>query len=339
MKKIWKLFAVMLFLFMGINTTRAATLSVEKTGYYFERGNGDGSIHSSYFLKNFYMDNKDAYCIEPGTPEGDSSTNYVLGSINNTTYNAGTMKKVALIAYFGYNYPGHNTQKYRSATQGLIWKEYFGENSWYKFSTEKNGAGETMSGVVYAVQISTDNGTTWTNYTPEGATAALELTTNASGQIQLQNFPITYREQPARFRFVEKSTPDTGYIIDNANLDYFYAQADGKTIVVHADGTQEAAATTATINALNEKPEIVKTVKLDDGTYDEQASASLTDTISFNITTDVPTAIADMTTFTVEDELPEGLTGRTNMKVQGLSDGNKTDLAANAYTKTEAGKK
>ena len=205
--------------------------------------------------------------------------------------------------------------------------------------TKKNGAGETMSGVVYAVQISTDNGTTWTNYTPEGATAALELTTNASGQIQLQNFPITYREQPARFRFVEKSTPDTGYIIDNANLDYFYAQADGKTIVVHADGTQEAAATTATINALNEKPEIVKTVKLDDGTYDEQASASLTDTISFNITTDVPTAIADMTTFTVEDELPEGLTGRTNIKVQGLSDGNKTDLAANAYTKTEAGKK
>ena len=142
MKKIWKLFAVMLFLFMGINTTRAATLSVEKTGYYFERGNGDGSIHSSYYLKNFFIDNKDAYCIEPGTPEGDSSTNYVLGSINNTTYNAGTMKKVALIAYFGYNYPGHNTQKYRSATQGLIWKEYFGENSWYKFSTEKNGAGE-----------------------------------------------------------------------------------------------------------------------------------------------------------------------------------------------------
>ena len=142
MKKIWKLFVVMLFLFMGINTTRAETLSVEKTGYYFERGNGDGSIHSSYFLKNFYMDSKDAYCIEPGTPEGDSSTNYMLGNINNTTYNAETMKRVALIAYFGYNYPGHNTQKYRSAAQGLIWKEYFGENSWYKFSTEKNGAGE-----------------------------------------------------------------------------------------------------------------------------------------------------------------------------------------------------
>ena len=142
MRKIWKLFVVMLFLFMGINTARASTLSVEKTGYYFERGNGDGTIHSSYFLKNFYMDSKDAYCIEPGTPEGDSNTNYSLGDISNTTYYSNIMKRVALIAYFGYNYPGHNTQKYRSAAQGLIWKEYFGENSWYKFSTEKNGNGE-----------------------------------------------------------------------------------------------------------------------------------------------------------------------------------------------------
>ena len=204
---------------------------------------------------------------------------------------------------------------------------------------KKNGAGETMSGVVYAVQISTDDGATWTNYTPEGATAALELTTNGSGEIQLQNFPITYREQAAKFRFVEKSTPDAGYIIDNANLDYFYAQADGKTVIVHADGTQEAASTSATINALNEKPEVSKTVKLDDGTYDDQASASLTDTISFNITTDVPTAIADMTTFKVEDELPEGLTGRTNIVVKGLKNGNTSNLATDAYSKTESGNK
>ena len=204
---------------------------------------------------------------------------------------------------------------------------------------KKNGAGETMSGVVYAVQISTDDGATWTNYTPEGATAALELTTNGSGEIQLQNFPITYREQAAKFRFVEKSTPDAGYIIDNANLDYFYAQADGKTVIVHADGTQEAASTSATINALNEKPEVSKTVKLDDGTYNDQASASLTDTISFNITTDVPTAIADMTTFKVEDELPEGLTGRTNIVVKGLKNGNTSNLATDAYSKTESGNK
>ena len=204
--------------------------------------------------------------------------------------------------------------------------------------TKEDAAGETMDGVVFDVQISTDDGATWTNYTPEGQTSSLRLTTE-DGQIELQNFPITYKEKAARYRFVEVSTPDDGYIIDNAQVDYFYVQADGKTIVVHSDGTQDTAADPAAITVTNEKPTVSKKVKLDDDTYGDQASAALTDTISYYISSDIPTVIADMTTFKLEDELPDGITNRTNVEVKAIANGNLVDLPTNAYQKNETGNK
>ena len=117
-----------------------------------------------------------------------------------------------------------------------------------------------------------------------------------------------------------------------------YAQADGKTIVVHADGTSEAAAVEGALTVTNEKPVVTKTVKNDDNSYTEQASASATDTISFNVNATIPSAIENMTTFTLKDELPDGLKDRTNVVVKGVSGATKTTLATTAYTKTEAGK-
>ena len=195
-----------------------------------------------------------------------------------------------------------------------------------------------MKNVVFTVQVSTNGGTTWADYTPEGASSVLELTTGDAGTIKLEDFPITIGGQPAYFRFVEKSVPDTEYVIDNSHLDYVYAQADGKTIVVHADGTSEAAAVEGTLTVTNEKPVVTKTVKNDDNSYTEQASASATDTISFNVNATIPSAIENMTTFTLKDELPDGLKDRTNVVVKGVSGATKTTLATTAYTKTEEGK-
>ena len=203
---------------------------------------------------------------------------------------------------------------------------------------DANNNNAALSGVVFTVQVSTDNCATWTDYVPEGASTALTLTTGAAGTVSLNDYPITIGGQPAYFRFVEKSVPDTEYVIDNSHLDYVYAQADGKTIVVHADGTSEAAAVEGTLTVTNEKPVVTKTVKNDDNSYTEQASASATDTISFNVNATVPSAIENMTTFTLKDELPDGLKDRTNVVVKGVSGTTKTTLATTAYTKTEEGK-
>ena len=88
--------------------------------------------------------------------------------------------------------------------------------------TKKDQKNNPIQGVVFTVQISTDNGTTWTDYVPEGASTALTLTTDAAGQVKLEDYPITVGEKDARFRLVETSVP-AGYeknIIDNSRIPF-----------------------------------------------------------------------------------------------------------------------
>ena len=199
--------------------------------------------------------------------------------------------------------------------------------------TKVDGAQVPMQGVEFKVQISTEENT-WVDYIPEGETAVKTLTTDVNGQVSLENYPISYRGADAKFRLVETSVPDKTYIIDNKNLDYIYAQADGKTVVVHADGTEEAAAEVGQLKMMNENPQIVKKAS---GNLDV-VSANATDTITFNVTLDVPSIAADMKTFKMVDTLSAGLTGRSNIVVKGLKDEVEEVVNASAYTKTEAGK-
>lgn len=202
--------------------------------------------------------------------------------------------------------------------------------------TKLDGEQEPMAGVKFKVQISTEENV-WTDYTPEGATEVLTLTTDANGEVKLENYPITVNEKAAKFRFVETEVAE-GYIIDNSQLDYVYATADGKTVVVHANGDAEEAAETGMLQMINEKPAAVKTVKTDDGSYADVASVNATDVVSFNVTVDVPTVIANMSTYTLTDTLPAGLTNRTNLVVKGLlrQGGAEENVATDAYTKTDA---
>ena len=202
--------------------------------------------------------------------------------------------------------------------------------------TKLDGEQEPMVGVEFKVQISTEDDV-WTDYIPEGADEVLTLTTDAAGEVKLENYPITFQEKAAKFRFVETVVAEE-YIMDNSHLDYVYATADGKTVVVHADGSAEAAAETGVLQMINEKPVAVKTVKTDDGSYADVASVNATDVVSFNVTVDVPTVIANMSTYKVTDTLPAGLTNRTNVVVKGLpTDGGEAEeVAAAAYTKTDA---
>lgn len=96
--------------------------------------NRDGNLFWPY--KEFAIDGITSYCIEPfvSTPSdlGDGATEDDYNSYLESTWeniDEALRSKISLIAYYGYDYTGHNTSKYRLATQALIWEVLLRENT------------------------------------------------------------------------------------------------------------------------------------------------------------------------------------------------------------------
>ena len=195
-----------------------------------------------------------------------------------------------------------------------------------------------MQGVEFKVQISTSvDGAwgAWSDYVVDGQ--VLTLTTNEEGKITLENLPITYNGEPAKFRVVETVVGEE-YIMDNKYPSEIEVQPDGTVVVTDTrTNTAAPAAEVGQIEIVNEKPEVVKQVLNQDGEYADLTSASLTDTLTFKITVDVPTVIQDLETYTLTDELPAGLSNVENLQVKALVGDQNTEkeLAQDTdYTKT-----
>ena len=195
-----------------------------------------------------------------------------------------------------------------------------------------------MQGVEFKVQISTSvDGAwgAWSDYVVDGQ--VLTLTTNEEGKITLENLPITYNGEPAKFRVVETVVGEE-YIMDNKYPSEIEVQPDGTVVVTDTrTNTAAPAAEVGQIEIVNEKPEVVKQVLNQDGEYADLTSASLTDTVTFKITVDVPTVIQDLETYTLTDELPAGLSNVENLQVKALVGDQNTEkeLAQDTdYTKT-----
>ncbi|MGM9875695.1 MAG: SpaA isopeptide-forming pilin-related protein [Bacilli bacterium] len=141
MKKISKF----LFMFVGAFVTMvcglqnvfASTLNYDFSGYWYERSD-NGANYSSWKLENYYVDGNVAFCIEPGIPEGSPMQQ---GTWENTGLSNNIKQRVLLLAYYGYQYNGHQTQGYRAATQALIWETILGGNTRVTYSTARYGAG------------------------------------------------------------------------------------------------------------------------------------------------------------------------------------------------------
>lgn len=142
--KISKLFLLAVSLISGLiigsQNVSAQTLTYENTDYYFERR--DSEHHASDYLKEYKIDGKVAYCIEPRVHEG--TNNYLQGNWSNINLPNEIKERVLLIAYYGYTYPNHQTIKYRAATQGMLWEAIMGEGSWVKFTTQLWGKGKEL---------------------------------------------------------------------------------------------------------------------------------------------------------------------------------------------------
>ena len=88
------------------------------------------------------MDNTTVYCIEPGV---DITTHLYNGAVGwvNSPYSSEVNRKIQLIGYYGYEYPGHHTLRYRMAAQALIWETTGGQI--VEFWTEASGWGDYIN--------------------------------------------------------------------------------------------------------------------------------------------------------------------------------------------------
>ena len=120
MKKII-LFIILFFITMGSVSANQITLVKERidnvyTHYYdlnYQK------IRYLYADRYIFGDNT-AYCLELGKKIESNIYTYST-SFDNYKVSEEDLEYLKLVTYYGYDYPGHNTDKYYMATQELIW--------------------------------------------------------------------------------------------------------------------------------------------------------------------------------------------------------------------------
>ena len=188
-----------LFAFMLCDIVHASNLElVPINGVYSSQLNMSNGAYFSSNQKKYFMDGRIVYCVEPGAP---IYTNYYDGvfDLGLSGISDSILNQIRLIGYFGYDYPGHNTDRYFMAAQELIW-ELVGNNEVH-FTTgisntgdivnidyEKNEImslvnryynkpsfdGESVSGIYGSTIVLTDNNNVLSNYHVEGDSAFID---------------------------------------------------------------------------------------------------------------------------------------------------------------------
>lgn len=101
----------------------------------------DGKFESNH-VTMFYLADRLAYCIEPGkeitTKVYDSYKDWSKVNFSDETKNY-----IEKLGYYGYEYPGHQTDKYYIATQELIWKAV--KDVDIKWTTAENNRGSIIN--------------------------------------------------------------------------------------------------------------------------------------------------------------------------------------------------
>jgi len=109
--------------------------------YFYLQNKTTGAVDTNYVTK-FFLNGQIAYCIEPMV---DINTR-VYNSTNDwnvTGLSSDTIHYIELVGYYGYEYSGHNNDRYWLAAQDLIWNKV-NPNVSVKFTTGANGTGSTI---------------------------------------------------------------------------------------------------------------------------------------------------------------------------------------------------
>ena len=139
MKKILSMLFIAVYFLIFVFGMRVYALELTEEAidnvWYFRKGGGSPSFSAQF--KYYEIDGKTTYCIEPG--EHITTHNYIPDDIMNSPYSNDINDLLNLIGYYGYDYPGHNTLRYRMATQALIWENTGGQV--VEYWTKPSGAG------------------------------------------------------------------------------------------------------------------------------------------------------------------------------------------------------
>ena len=198
----------------------------------------------------------------------------------------------------------------------------------------------------------------WIDYIPDGSDEVLTVTTDSNGEILLENIPMynVHYSFVTIYRLVEVSSPEK-YINNNTIINnlifrvlengmiitnYYMAPCENtneltdycKNFITNVEEGENL----TTVTYINEKPEIVKKVKNSAGNFVDSASAFMTNIVTFNITTDVPMQIADMSTYKITDNIPEGLIlDRDSIIVEGTTTTGREVIPEDMYTLSQDG--
>lgn len=137
MKKIILLIVLMM---TSISSVKAANITENKISNVFANQTYQGRELSASF-GYMYANDVIAYCVDPGIPLKigyyDKTLDFGYKNIDKTK-----KERMQLIAYYGYQFPGHNSEKYYFATQALIWETIGSTN--VSFTTERNRGGQVI---------------------------------------------------------------------------------------------------------------------------------------------------------------------------------------------------
>lgn len=139
MKKIIFLMTIICLFFINTNVhaEEVEFYEAEKIdGIYTKSvGNRETRFQKSRFFRR-KSDNKEAYCIEPFNTFNQEYKFSDIKDIKDISDNV--LKKISLIAYYGYNYDNHTEDKWYAITQLMIWRETNKDNNFY-FTDTLNG--------------------------------------------------------------------------------------------------------------------------------------------------------------------------------------------------------
>lgn len=137
--------ALPMFVFTGnvMAGTNDSTITYQRIeGAYFYLQNKNTGVVDTNHVTKFYMNGKISYCIEPMV----DINNKIFNSTSDwgvTNISSEVRRYIEKVGYFGYEYPGHNNDRYWLATQELIW-EKVNPNVMVKFTTGANGSGNII---------------------------------------------------------------------------------------------------------------------------------------------------------------------------------------------------
>ena len=201
MKKIFVVALGIIMCTLSVNIVKAETISYKRLDNIYFNLNVDG-VSSSNHVTMFYLDNRLAYCIEPGAAINTKTYNST-SDWSKTGLSEETQKYLEKIGYYGYEYPNHQTPNYYIATQELIWKAI--KNVDVYWTTGANGTGSVIdlskekNEILFLVKkhdtipsftndtITGEKGTTKTFYDENMVLNDLEISKSSYHKIDKQN--------------------------------------------------------------------------------------------------------------------------------------------------------